>query len=346
MNVLGIETSCDETAVAVVADGRRVLANLVSSQVRLHRPYGGVVPEIAARQHLQSLAGLTAEALERSGLAWGDLHAVAASYGPGLASALLIGLSAAKALALRLNVPFVGINHMEAHLYSPFLSATAPEFGAVCPLIALLVSGGHTCLVRAEGLGQYRLLGRTLDDAAGEAFDKGAKLLGLDYPGGPVIDRLARAGDAACVAFPRARSLKAADAGGLDPSLCFSFSGLKTALRNYLAAHPAPDARARRDLAAAYQEAIVDALARGVERALPRERARALVVAGGVSLNSRLRRRMRDLVAARDVVLLMPDPAFGGDNAAMVAGLAGMGRGVRGPRAPALDACPNLEFGR
>src|SRR5450759_3668832 len=191
MNVLGIETSCDETAAAVVADGCTVLSSAVFSQVALHRPHGGVVPEIASRQHVEHLPRMLDQALAQSGLEWPRLQAVAVTYGPGLASSLLVGLSAAKALALRLNIPLIGINHLEAHLYSVFLAHGAPRYASACPLVALIVSGGHTCLVRVDAPGQYRRLGQTIDDAAGGAFDKGAKLLGLEYPGG-IVNGLAQ----------------------------------------------------------------------------------------------------------------------------------------------------------
>jgi len=346
MNVLGIETSCDETAAAVVADGRVMLSSAVFSQVALHRPHGGVVPEIASRQHIEHLPRMLDEALVQSGLSWSHLQAVAVTYGPGLASSLLVGLSAAKALALRLNIPLIGINHLEAHLYSVFLASDAPCYATACPLVALIVSGGHTCLVRVEAPGSYRRLGQTVDDAAGEAFDKGAKLLGLEYPGGPAIDRVSALGDAGRIAFPRTRALKADFTGGLAPALCFSFSGLKTSLLYYLRAHPeAVHAPALQDVAAGYQEAIVDVLVRGAQRALQRERIQTLVVAGGVSLNRRLRARLLKMAAGLKVRVLLPAPSHCVDNAAMVAGLGCIGQGITGEAAWSLDACPNLEIG-
>jgi len=347
MNVLGIETSCDETAAAVVADGTTVLSSAVFSQVALHRPYGGVVPEIASRQHLEHLPRMLDAALAQAALEWSQLQAVAVTYGPGLASSLLVGLSAAKALALRLAIPLIGVNHLEAHLYSVFLTPAAPCYASACPLLALIVSGGHTCLVRVDAPGSYRRLGQTIDDAAGEAFDKGAKLLGLEYPGGPVIDRVSAPGDAGRIAFPRTRVLKADFADGLAPELCFSFSGLKTSLLYYLRDHPeAVRPPALADVAAGYQEAIVDVLVRGARRALQRERVRTLVVAGGVSLNHRLRVRLLEMAASLNVRVVLPDASYCVDNAAMVAGLAGSGQGVIGEAAWALDASPNLELGR
>ncbi|MDP2989094.1 MAG: tRNA (adenosine(37)-N6)-threonylcarbamoyltransferase complex transferase subunit TsaD [Kiritimatiellota bacterium] len=347
MNVLGIETSCDETAAAVVADGYTVLSSAVFSQVAWHRPHGGVVPEIASRQHVEHLPRMLDEALAQSGLEWSRLQAVAVTYGPGLASSLLVGLSAAKALALRLNIPLIGINHLEAHLYSVFLARGAPRYEGACPLVALIVSGGHTCLVRVDAPGQYRRLGQTIDDAAGEAFDKGAKLLGLEYPGGPVIDRVSALGDAGRIAFPRTRALKADFADGLSPALCFSFSGLKTSLLYYLRDHPeAVREPFLKDVAAGYQEAIVDVLVRGAQRALQREGVQTLVVAGGVSLNRRLRARLIEMAAGLKVNVLLPASSHCVDNAAMVAGLAGIGQGITGESAWLLDACPDLELGK
>ncbi|MBM4143424.1 MAG: tRNA (adenosine(37)-N6)-threonylcarbamoyltransferase complex transferase subunit TsaD [Lentisphaerae bacterium] len=344
MNVLGIETSCDETAAAVVRDGCRVLSNVVLSQTDLHAPYGGVVPEIASRRHAEALPGIIDEARRRAGLAWHEIDEVAATAGPGLAAALLVGLSAGKGLALALERPFCGVNHLEAHLYSLFLGASAPAPGEICPCVALLVSGGHTCLVRVERPGSYRMLGRTVDDAAGEAFDKGANLLGLGYPGGPAIDRAARGGARDAVRFPRGRQRKGAGCpDGLDPALCFSFSGVKTALLYYLREHPAGGAGpAVADIAASYQEAIVEALVRGCRGAL--EGARCLAAAGGVALNGRLRERLAALAAAAGVRLVLADPAYCTDNAAMVAAAAGAGRGIRGAAGLRLDAWPNMPL--
>jgi N6-L-threonylcarbamoyladenine synthase len=346
MNVLGIETSCDETSAAVVSDGRKVLSNVVFSQVELHEPYGGVVPEIACRCHVEALPGLIEEALHRAGLGWPQVDAVAATYGPGLASSLLVGLSAAKGLALRLDRPLRAIDHIEAHIYSVFLGETAPRMQDVCPFIALVVSGGHTGVVRVEGLGQYTLLGQTIDDAAGEAFDKGSNLLGLGYPGGPAIERAASDGDPGFVRFPRSRSRKEKGTiDGMDSELCFSFSGVKTALLYYLKEHPVSETReAVPSLAASYQEAIVDALVARCERALNGEK--CLVAGGGVSLNSRLRQRLSELSDALGVRLMLAEPRFCGDNAAMIAGLAGAGRGLDGPDAMVADVEPNLVIGR
>lgn len=346
MNVLGIETSCDETAAAIVAGGRTVRASVVFSQIPLHQPYGGVVPEIASRNHLAQLPGVIEAVLTRSGLTWSQIDAVAVTYGPGLASSLLVGLSTAKALAMRLQVPLVGINHLEAHVYSPMLSGGGPEFQAVCPLVVLMVSGGHTCLVRADGPGRYQRLGWTLDDAAGEAFDKGANLLGLGYPGGPAIDWVSQGGDPCYIRFPRGQVHKP-DNALLQPSeLCFSFSGLKTSLLYYLKAHPCPPGAPNlASIAASYQEAIVDALVERLRLAVNQAQVKRMAAVGGVSLNRRLREKLKQLAASLKVELLLSPSEYCMDNAAMVAGLAGIGQGISGAEALALDAVPNLEIG-
>ena len=344
MNVLGIETSCDETSAAVVRDGREVLSSIISSQIALHAPYGGVVPEIASRNHVENLPGVIDEAVRQAGVKWEDLDAVGVAYGPGLASSLLVGISAAKALALRLNKPLWGINHIEAHIYSVFLGEQAPRLEDICPFLALVVSGGHTCLVRVDALGRYSLLGQTLDDAAGEAFDKGANLLGLGYPGGPAIDKVARNGKPDFVRFPRGRQKSSTFRfSGLDPDLCFSFSGLKTALLYHLKNHPlSADRGEAASLAASYQEAIVDSLVN--KCALAARGMTCLAAVGGVSLNSRLRIKLKEFAESARLRLVLADPKYCADNAAMVAGLAGMGRGLCGVDAMAMDACPNLEL--
>lgn len=346
MNVLGIETSCDETSAAVVRDGRVVLSSIVFSQTHLHAPYGGVVPEIASRSHVETLPSVIEEAISKSGLAWNSIDIVASTYGPGLASSLLVGLSAAKGLAIRLNKPLCAINHVEAHIYSVFLGDDAPRPDEICPFLTLVVSGGHTCLIRVDRVGTYKLLGRTIDDAAGEAYDKGANLLGLGYPGGPVIDRVSRAGKKDLVNFPRGKhSYGVAKFPGINSELCFSFSGVKTALLYYLKNNPlAPgDEQGRNSVAASYQEAIIDALIDKCRKALTGGLNLACV--GGVSLNSRLRVRLAELASERKVRLLLAKPSHCADNAAMVAGLAGAGCGVCGPEALMLDVCPNLETG-
>ena len=374
MIILGIETSCDESAAAVVRNGREVLSSVVFSQVPLHQPYGGVVPEIASRSHVEKLPGVLTQALFHAGLgarrpdagpsaqaalpppaavrlppdAFDAIDAVAVTYGPGLASSLLVGLSAAKGLALRLGKPLIGINHIEAHIYSVFLTPGAPAPEDVFPFLALVVSGGHSCLVEVARIGAYRVIGQTLDDAAGEAFDKAAQLLGLGYPGGPAIDRAARQATTRDEqAFPQGRVRIGHErvTGALRPELCVSFSGLKTALMYRLRRQPASGPDEVAAIAAGYQEAIVGALSERCVRALRAGRYRALSVGGGVSLNARLRVRLQEVAAQQRVPLLLAEPRFCGDNAAMIAGLAGAGGGVRGPAAMGLDVAPSLTLG-
>ena len=331
MRVLGIETSCDETAAAVVVDGREVCSNVVYTQIAQHRPYGGVVPEIACRAHLEQVSGIVEQALEDAGSTWDDIDAIAVTRGPGLASSLLIGMAAAKGLAMSVNKPLLGVNHLEGHVYSVFLGANAPEPEAVCPLILLIATGGHTSLVLMRSLGDYDVIASTCDDAAGEALDKGAKLLGLGYPGGPEVERAAEGGNPAAINFPRGFK-------GQHEELRFSFSGLKTSLRYHLEHHPdAPLA----DVAASYQEAVVDALAQQLERALQKHpEVTAFACVGGVAKNKRLRARLDQLSGKTGLPLLLTEMQYCTDNAAMIAGIAGAR-----PHAPAdwnLDARPNL----
>lgn len=360
VNVLGIETSCDETAAAVVKDGREVIANLVYTQIPLHRPYGGVVPEIASRAHVEKIGEVV-----RAALSAAPVDAVAVTYGPGLSPALLVGLNAAKGLAKGLGVPLVGINHVEAHLHTPFLidagdapEAVAPEPDAATPALGLAISGGHTCLVDMPVYGEYAVLGQTLDDAAGEAFDKAAKLLGLGYPGGPEIDRIAseylrdtalRGGSPDFIPFPLGRPREGVAAlAGLPAELCVSFSGLKTALLRYVQKNGGAGALAAAGeiprVVASYQEAIVTAVVDRVRTALRRGRYRALVVGGGVSLNSRLREALAALAAGEGVRILMAKPKYCGDNGAMIAGLSRYRRN-HADDAMRLDANPGLEVG-
>lgn len=327
MNVLGIETSCDETSAAVVGGGCRVLSSVVYSQIDHHRAYGGVVPEIAARRHVAAIRGTILEALTGSGLEWNQIDAVAVTRGPGLASSLIVGVTAARALSWRLGKPLLGLNHLEAHLYSVFLNRDRKEMGANLPMMVLTVSGGHTCLAMMHGLHDYEVLGVSLDDAAGEALDKGAKLLGLGYPGGPFIERCAYGGDPAFVSFPRgqARSVNAVRYGNYEPRFCFSFSGLKTALRYYLLKHPEvmEDARLLKNVACSYQEAVVDVLVDRTADALEHSGARTLACVGGVASNSRLRDCLQQMANRYGVQLLLIAPEYCTDNAAMVAGLGG-----------------------
>ncbi|MCL1922022.1 MAG: tRNA (adenosine(37)-N6)-threonylcarbamoyltransferase complex transferase subunit TsaD [Kiritimatiellaeota bacterium] len=345
--ILGIETSCDETAAAVVRGGREVLSSVVYSQIPLHQAYGGVVPEIASRSHLEKITGVIQEAMAKTSIGWADIGAIAVTYGPGLASSLIVGLSAAKGLALALGKPLIGVNHLEAHIHSVFLKPDALDPHEAGPMLALVVSGGHTCWVDVPQAGRYRVIGQTLDDAAGEAFDKAAKLLGLGYPGGPVIDRVAKqAVRADAVTFPKGRPRPGNPAlGEMTAEMCVSFSGLKTALMYHLRKHP-PAPEQIPEIAAAYQEAIVGALVDRCDTALRGGRYCSLAVGGGVSLNGRLRERLAEVTAAHNVRLLLAAPKDCGDNAAMIAGLAGVGCGVTGDAAFRLDVVPALEIGK
>lgn len=301
--VLGIETSCDETAAAVLRGPTGVLSSVVSSQVDLHARFGGVVPEVASRAHVELLTPVIAESLVEAGIDRGGFDAVAATYGPGLVGSLLIGLSAAKALALVHGAAFVGVNHLEAHLYAALIEEPEVEM----PIVVLLVSGGHTLLVLMNGPGDYRLLGSTLDDAAGEAFDKVARFLGLGYPGGPAIDQVAMQGDPEAIPFPRAMAEEGYD---------FSFSGLKTAVVNHVRKHPEVDTR---DVAASFQQAVVDVLVLKAQRASRAHQARGLCLAGGVAANSQLREATLDVCVSEGLRALLPGRAYCTDNAAMVA---------------------------
>jgi tRNA N6-adenosine threonylcarbamoyltransferase len=327
--VLGIETSCDETAAAVVEDGRRARSDVVATQIELHRKWGGVVPELASRNHVMQVMPVVDEALARAGVAPVDLDGLAVTSGPGLVGALLVGVQVAKALALAWEKPLVGVNHLEGHLLACFLSDRPPAF----PFLALVVSGGHTSLYAAEDYGRYRLLGATRDDAAGEAFDKGAKLLGLPYPGGVAIDRLARGGD------PRAIALPKAIVRGSE--LDFSFSGLKTALLHHVRRHGVPEGAALADVCASYQEAIVGALVAKLFRAARRLQFERIVLAGGVAANSRLRAAVAERAAEYEgVEVFLPPPRLCTDNAAMiaVAGTHALRRGATAGPALAADA--------
>jgi N6-L-threonylcarbamoyladenine synthase len=328
--VLAAETSCDETAVAILRGRRELLASEISSQIDLHKKYGGVVPEVASRNHLPRIGPLIELAVERAGCSLSEIDCVAATRGPGLLTSLLVGYSAAKGLAIGLGRPFLGINHLEGHLLSPFLGEPA---GPV-PSVGLIVSGGHTLLIHLTEVGSYRVLGRTLDDAAGEAFDKVAKLVGLPYPGGPEIDRLAKHGDPQRFDLPRSM-LTSGD-------LNFSFSGLKTAVRYLL---PKLEGDFQADLCASFQEAVVDVLVRKAVRAANAAGMNLITVSGGVSANSRLRLIMAEATAVAGLDLKLANPAFSTDNAAMIA-YAALERYLRGYRSDlSEDADPNLKLG-
>jgi N6-L-threonylcarbamoyladenine synthase len=334
--ILGIETSCDETAAAIVEGGTTVLSSVVSSQVDLHARYGGVVPEIASRAHVDLLVPVVAQAFVEAGLSdrprddgHCEIDAVAATYGPGLVGALLIGVSSAKALALAWDVPFIAVNHLEAHLYAALLEEPDLEL----PLVVLLVSGGHTMIVHMEDHGRYHVLGSTIDDAAGEAFDKVARFLGLGYPGGPEIDRIAVGGDAESIRFPRPM------AG--DGTYDFSFSGLKTAVVNHVRKHPDVGAA---DVAASFQEAVVDVLVAKARAAARSVGAKGLCLGGGVAANSRLRERFLDACVEDDIRGFLPSRAMCTDNAAMVASTAWYRWRADGPSPLDTGALPNLGF--
>lgn len=374
MNILGIETSCDETAAAVVKDGHEVLTNVVYTQIPLHQPYGGVVPEVASRAHVEKISQVVGDAMKGQ-----KIDAVAVTYGPGLSPALIVGLNAAKGLAKSLGVPLIGINHIEAHLHTPFLRDAGEldencDVGSLnpqncCPALGLAISGGNTILVDMSEYGKYEVIGETLDDAAGEAFDKAAKLLGLGYPGGLKIDRISAAyrselksevevEDRKLIPFPKGRPRDGVTAlAGLPAELCVSFSGLKTALLRYVQQHPElADKSGERDfggyqvtpqvarVVASYQEAIANVVADRVATALKRRNYKALVIGGGVSLNSRIRTVLTDVARNAGVPLLMAKPKYTGDNGAMIAGLAYYRRN-HVDDAFTLDVNPSLQVG-
>lgn len=317
MIVLAFETSCDETSVALVRDGQ-VLASVVSSQVKMHAEYGGVVPELAAREHLRNLLPVANSAFELAGVTARDVDVVAATQGPGLPNALMVGLKAAEAFAFAVGKPFFGINHHEAHLYSPWItgSPARAEFERFEPNVSLIVSGGHTMLVDVQSELQHRVLGSTMDDAAGECFDKTGKLLGLAYPAGPIIDRLAEQGNPSAFQFPR--PLRNED------NHDFSFSGLKTSVRYFIRDHPglADDAQQLRDLCASVQAAIVDVLVTKTVRAAKKLGVRCVTASGGVTCNRSLRRELESACRRAHLTLRLADAALCTDNAAMVGILA------------------------
>ncbi len=306
MKVLGIESSCDETAVAIYDAGSGLLAHVLHSQIPLHRDFGGVVPELASRDHVRRLTPLIREVLIQSEIRINQLDGVAYTAGPGLSGALMVGACAARALAWALDLPSIGIHHLEGHLLAPMLENHRPRF----PFVSLLVSGGHTQLIRVDTVGEYRLLGESLDDAAGEAFDKTAKMLGLDYPGGPLLEKLARSGSATRYAFSRPMTNR--------PGLDFSFSGLKTAAITQFQAN-AENANVKADIAAGFQQAVVDTLRIKCERALKQEGLKRLVVAGGVGANGQLRDQFRQYFTDQGVSVFYPRIEFCTDNGAMIA---------------------------
>ena len=307
---MGIESSCDETAAAVVRDGQVMLSNVIASQVDVHAQYGGVVPEVASRKHIEAIAPVIVQALGDARLTLAEIEGIAVTRGPGLIGSLLVGLSAAKAIAFARRIPLVGVNHLEGHVAAIFLTDTQPPF----PFVALVVSGGHTTIYLVEGFQRFVVLGRTRDDAAGEAFDKAAKLLELGYPGGVVIDRLAKQGNRDAFPFPR----------GMRDSVDFSFSGLKTSLLMRLRKRGSPfTAEELPDVVASYQEAIVDVLVEKTLRSAARNSISRVVICGGVAANSRLRERFRNDASRSGIDIFIPPPSLCTDNAAMIAVMGG-----------------------
>ena len=320
MILLGIDTSCDDTSAAVLRDGLEILSNIVSSQTEIHRKYGGIVPELASRRHIEMIWPVVDEALICAGISFAEIDAIAVCHGPGLIGSLLVGCGFAKAVAYARRIPIVAVNHLEGHIFSIFLEDNKPDF----PFLSLVVSGGHTSIYLVEEFGMYLELGRTRDDAAGEAYDKVSKLLGLGYPGGPVIDKLASDGDSSAFNFPRAF---------LPESLDFSFSGLKTAVRNkihgtdvgtrkpgFLQTQGGPDnSRFMQDIAASFQAAVVDVLVRKMEWAADKTGIRRITLSGGVAANSALRYRMGEMAIEKGIQLFLPSRALCTDNAAMIA---------------------------
>ena len=330
---LGIETSCDETSAAVVRGTRELLSCVIATQIPIHQKYGGVVPEIASRNHILSILPVVEQALDEAGTALSEIDQVAVTYGPGLVGALLVGVSAAKSLAFSLNVPLIGVNHLEGHIFANFLAHTE----LTPPFMALVVSGGHTALVDVADYETFRLMGRTRDDAAGEAFDKVARVMGLPYPGGPEIDRLAREGDPTAIDFPRAL----AQEGNYE----FSFSGLKSAVLNYINSEKMKGhALHKADIAASFQSAVVEVLVYKAFEAIREAGRDTLVLAGGVAANRSLERRLREMAEAEGIRYLYPPPRLCTDNAAMIAC-----RGAYAAKAGKysdlyLNAVPGLDF--
>lgn len=311
MRVLGIETSCDETGIALFDNERGLLADALYSQVDLHREFGGVVPELASRDHIRKTLPLIEQVLAEAGLQRTDIDGIAYTAGPGLVGALMVGAMIGRSMAFALGVPAIGVHHMEGHLLAPMLEESPPAF----PFVALLVSGGHTQLVRVDGIGRYRMLGESVDDAAGEAFDKTAKMLGLDYPGGPQVAKLAESGTPGRFTFPRPMVK--------HPGLDFSFSGLKTFTLNTVQAHRAGDGsldeQVKADIAHAFQQAVVDTLVIKCRRAIKQEGVPRLVIAGGVSANRQLRQQLEQALAKQNAQVYYARPAFCTDNGAMIA---------------------------
>ena len=332
--ILGIESSCDETAAAVVKNGREVLSNIISSQIVIHRKFGGVVPEIASRKHIENIMPVIDEALAKANLALEDIDAVAVTYGPGLVGALLVGVAEAKALSFATGIPLIGVHHIEGHISANYIEHQELE----PPFLSLVVSGGHTHLVNVKDYGEYEVLGRTRDDAAGEAFDKVARAIGLGYPGGPKIDKVAKEGNAEAIKFPRAK----VNGSELD----FSFSGLKSAVLNYLnTCEMKGEEISVPDVAASFQKAVVDVLTEHAVSATLERGADKIALAGGVASNSALRRSMEKACGENGIKLYAPSPIYCTDNAAMI-GAAAYYEYIKGNFADmTLNAVPALKLG-
>jgi N6-L-threonylcarbamoyladenine synthase len=324
MKILGIETSCDETAAAVVEDGTRILSSQIASQVELHARYGGIVPEVASRQHLLSIIPVIERAVTEAGVGWKDLSGIAVTVGPGLAGSLLVGVNVAKAIALSQGLPLIGVNHLEAHIYANWLGENSVDFPVVC----LIVSGGHSDLVLMKGHGDYAVLGRTRDDAAGEAFDKAARILGLGYPGGPAIEKASRQGTAS-IPLPRA---------WLKGSHDFSFSGVKTALLRLVEAGKVPSAA---DAAASFQAAVIEVLVTKTVAAARGRRVKKILLSGGVASNGLLREQ---LIKRSPLPVLVPPPVLCTDNAAMIAACGYYRLRAGGADSLDLDVVPSLKL--
>lgn len=333
MIVLAIETSCDETSVAVLRDGREVLSNVISSQIDIHRRFGGVVPEIASRKHIESINNIVQEALDKAGITFQDIELIAVTRGPGLVGALLVGLSTAKALAYGLDIPLIGVNHIQGHVCANFIEHKELE----PPFTGLIVSGGHSYLIQANGYTDYELVGRTRDDAAGEAFDKVARAIGLPYPGGPHIDNLAKTGNTDAIHFPRV----IIDENTYD----FSFSGLKTAVLNYLnQAQQKNESLPIEDIAASFQQSVLDVLVDKTFRLAKERKSHKIVIAGGVAANEGLRNMMEERGRKEGIKIYYPSRILCTDNAAMI-GSAGYYNYISGERSDlGISVMPNLDL--
>lgn len=334
INILAIESSCDETAAAVVRNGRDVLSNVIFSQIDLHTLYGGVVPEIASRKHIDKINQVIEEALQKAEMNWEDIDAIAVTYGPGLVGALLVGVSAAKAISFATGIPLVGVHHIEGHISANFIEHKELE----PPLVSLVVSGGHTHLVSVKDYGEYEILGRTMDDAAGEAFDKVARAIGLGYPGGPKIDKLSKEGNPDAIRFPRAK------VGNSE--FDFSFSGLKSAVLNYLnQCEMKGEEVCAADVAASFQKAVVDVLVEHSMEAVEKYQLDKFAIAGGVASNQTLRKAFEEACKEKGITFYCPSPVYCTDNAAMI-GVAGYYEYIRGVRhGYDLNAVPGLRLG-